>query len=233
MLHDVHLGIRLPFETPQEQAHSEDILDRLLGIMCRVNLQYLLRNPQTPALYDSGVRYTPPDQASRPPLPRAKVQKLLQLLRDMDQEPETALLVLRILRGVEIFLDIPSLYRRGKGDCNELAPVRVAELWRAGIMARAYLTKAPNGNGITYHSIVQHADGSSEDPSLILGMGGPARAAERAEEIRKNKERWTIYMAAATQLIAAEGVPPAILGRQIDQMGLVPRTGFPPYVEAA
>lgn len=225
-MRDIHLGIRLPFSSPQEMEHSEDILDRLLGIMCRVNLAYLLRNPQTPALYDSGVQYAPPDQTAAPPIDQAKLQTLLSLLREMNQEPETALLIVRILKGIEIFLDIPSLYRRGKGDCNELAPVRVAELWRAGILARPYLLKAPNGRaGITYHAIVQWGDGSSEDPSLILGMGGPARAAERAEEIRKNKERWDNHMAAAVRLIAAEGVPPEVVGRQIDRMGLLPKSG--------
>jgi hypothetical protein len=131
-----------------------------------------------------------------------------------------------MLKGIEIFLDIPGLMRRGKGDCNELVPMRVAELWNAGIAASPYLTKAPNDKGgWTYHAIVLWPDGSSEDVSLILGMGGPDLANERREEIRKNIERWQNYMEAAKRLVAAEGISPNDLTQQIDQMGLVPKSG--------
>lgn len=226
-LRDIHFGIKLPFDTVEDQEDSEDILTRILGVVCRINLQYLNKNPNTPALYDSGVVYTPPDQADgRPPLDRGKLKKLLALLREMGQEPETAMMVVRMLKGVEVFLDIPALYRRGKGDCNELVPVRVAELWRAGIAANPWLVRARNNRGgFTYHNIIKWPDGSGEDPSLILGMGGPARADERREEIRKNAERWDNYMTAAKRLIQAEGASPQALGQQIDAMGLAPKDG--------
>lgn len=226
-MRDIFLGIRLPFDTVDDQEDSEEILTRILGVICRVNLQYLRKHPDAPALYDSGVVYTPPDQADgRPPLEKKKLAKLLALLREMGQEPETALMVVRMLKGIEIFLDIPALYRRGKGDCNELVPVRVAELWRAGIAANPWLIKAPNDRGgFTYHNIVKWPDGSGEDPSLILGMGGPARADERREEIRKNAERWEMYMSEAHRLASVEGHSPAQLGRQIDAMGLAPKDG--------
>jgi hypothetical protein len=226
-LRDLHLGFKLDFSTPQEQEDSEDIIMRILGLNCRLNLMHLRKNPDTPLLYESGIVYTPPDQADgRPPLDRAKLKKLLALIRDMGQEPETAMMVVRILKGVEIFLDIPALLRRGKGDCNELVPMRIAELWRAGIAASPYLLCSPNSRGgKTYHAIVKWPDGSSEDPSLILGMSGPERAAERREEIRKNAERWGNYMAAAKQLIDAEGASPSTLVKQIDSMGLAPRDG--------
>lgn len=225
-MRDIHLGVRLDFETPEQQEDSEEILDRLLGVVCRLNKQHLRRNPNTPSLYESGVRYSPPDQARAAPDPKA-LKKIVEILKGIEGVgPEIGDMVVRIVRGVETFADIPTLYRRGHGDCNELAPVRVAELWRAGINARAYLTVEPNDRGgKTYHCVVQWPDGSSEDPSLILGMGGPEREADRQEEIRKNKERWSNYMAAAQHLVEAEGVSPKVAGKQIDLMGLLPRDG--------
>lgn len=227
MMRDIHFGFKLPFDNPQDQEDSEDLLMRLLGLNCRYNLQYLRKNPETPVLYESGITYTPPDQADgRPPIQQSDLKKLLNLLRKMGSDPETALMIVRMLKGIEIFLDIPGLMRRGKGDCNELVPMRVAELWKAGIAASPYLTKDRNDKGgWTYHAIVQWPDGSAEDPSLILGMGGPERAVERREECRKNMERWSNYMDAAKRLVAAEGASPSFLSQQIDQMGLVPKTG--------
>ena len=182
---------------------------------------------QPVALYDSDVVYTPPDQADgRKPLSRAWLKKFLRMLREQEVDAETALMIVRMLKGIEIFLDIKSLYRRGKGDCNELVPVRVAELWRAGIAASPYLLKEPNDRGgWTYHAVVLWPDGSAEDPSLILGMGGPENAERRREEIRKNAERWGNYMAAAQRLVAVEGASPTAVGRKIELLGLAPRDG--------
>lgn len=144
----------------------------------------------------------------------------------MGIDPETALMVVRMLKGVEIFLDTPALYRRGKGDCNELVPVRVAELWQAGIAANPWIVRAVNDRGgFTYHNIVKWPDGSAEDPSLILGMGGPDRAADRREEIRKNNERLAIHLAAAQKLIIEEDADPVQVGHQIDMLGLGPKNG--------
>jgi hypothetical protein len=124
-------------------------------------------------------------------------------------------MVIRIMKGVEIFMSIPELYRRGKGDCNELVPVRLAELWRAGILASPYLTKAPVLNekgGISYHAVVLLPDGSMEDPSLVAGMGGIERAADRREEIDAN-----VYRLA--KLIREVGPV------QAQQAGFVPSSG--------
>jgi hypothetical protein len=76
-------------------------------------------------------------------------------------------------------------------NCDNVASWRAAELnERLGIPARPYITwrKRADG-GTTYHVIVLWPDGSSEDPSLLLGMGGPAREADRQEELRKLRER--------------------------------------------
>jgi hypothetical protein len=228
MMRDLYLGVTLPFGSEAEQKHSEDILMWLLGTVCRLNLHYLTRHPDTPLLYDSGVRYSPPDQTSAPTIDKAKLRQLFELLQAMGLSPEVGKMVFRIVRGAEVFLDIPNLYLRKKGDCNELVPVRVAELWRAGIIASPYLIRPAVNKlgGLTYHAVVLHEDGSHEDPSLILGMGGKARAAERAEEIRKNHERFGNYIAQAKRLIAAGAANADEVGREIDMMGLVPRDGF-------
>jgi len=226
MMRDIYLGVRLPFDTEADREHSEDILMWLLGTICRLNLLYLSRHPNTPPLYDSGVVYAPPDQLSAPQQPASKLQELQTLLDSMGLDAETSTYVRRLVQGAEVFLDIPSLYRRGKGDCNELVPVRIAELWRVGIYASPFLTREANSRGgWTYHAVVKWRDGSIEDPSLILGMGGSDRAADRKREIWKNRQRFATYMAAAKRLIQAEGAPPDVLGRYIDGIGLLPRSG--------
>ena len=226
MMSDIYFGVRLPFETAEAAGDSEDVLLWMLGVTARVNLLHLKRNPRTPRLYDSGVAYAPPDQTTRPQMRSDQVDKLLGLLREMRFSPEDALMVVRILRGVEVFLDVETLYRRGEGDCNELVPVRLAELWRAGVWrASPWLTKARNSRGgWTYHAQVLWPDGSSEDPSLILGMGGAASAVARAEEVRKNRERFAEALAEAAEHAAA-GADPHGLAKQVDSLGLLPQGG--------
>lgn len=229
MLQHIYFGITLPFSTSDEQTHSERVLKWLLHAVCQLNYFYLVRHPNTPKLYESGVRYTPPDQSTAPPVDTEKLRKVFELLQSMGQKPEIGQMVARLVKGAEVFLDIPNLYARKRGDCNELVPVRVAELWRAGIAATPLLVK-PNRNsqgGLTYHVVVKYLeDNSYEDPSIILGMGGKARAAERREEIRKNHERLGNYVAEAEQLIAAGDALPQELEEEIDLMGFVPREGF-------
>lgn len=223
MMRSVVLDVALPFYTPDDQFASEHILICLLGFCSMVNRRYLERHPDVPRLYDSGVRYVPPDQTTRPPIDPAKLRQLRELLISMNQEPEVLEMVERLLRGVEIFLDVPTLYKRGKGDCNELAPVRVAELWQAGVDASPHLIKERNGlGGWSYHAAVLHPDGSSEDPSRILGMGDPRL---RLEEIRKNLERYTDHMALGVQVCEDSGYGQQVLGRQMSLLGLLPRDG--------
>jgi hypothetical protein len=71
----------------------------------------------------------------------------------------------------EEFAAIPEVLRRGWGDCDDLAPWRVAELQEAGERARVRITwrRRPNGRRL-YHVVVRRADGSVEDPSRLLGM---------------------------------------------------------------
>lgn len=89
-------------------------------------------------------------------------------------------------------------------NCDNLASWRVAELRELGIPAKPYITwrKRPDG-GTTYHVVVLLGDGSSEDPSLLCGMGGASRDADRQEEQRKLVERLGDY------LVSLNGGPPA------------------------
>lgn len=226
-MRSVFVDADLGFSTPSEAAESEEILLRILGVIARKNLFHLRRHPRTPKLYsrEAGIRYCPPDQMGGPWIDRARIRDFAKALRGFDMDDEHAAIVLRLVSGVEIFQDIPTLYRRKKGDCDRLVCARLAELWLAGIMASPYLVPYPNGTGgTTYHAVVLHADDTTEDPSSILGMGG---AAKRVEEIRKNLERRDNLLRAAVDLMVVDGESPEALGAVIDAAAYVPRGGFP------
>lgn len=60
--------------------------------------------------------------------------------------------------------------RLGVGDCEDLAAWRTAELWNQGEAgARVFLKRV---NPRLRHIQVLRADGTIEDPSKLLGMGG-------------------------------------------------------------
>ena len=108
-------------------------------------------------------------------------------------------------------------------NCDGLACYRAAELRQAGIQARPYMTSRERfGGGTTYHALVLWPPFgnvnyvTSEDPSLLLGMGGPERAADRAEENRKNQER--------CEVIRKYGVLPQVLADPAAVLGLRQRS---------
>ena len=70
----------------------------------------------------------------------------------------------------EEFAAIPVVLSRGWGDCDDLAPYRVAELQEAGEKAKIRITWRRVGKRRTYHVLVRRADGRIEDPSRLLGM---------------------------------------------------------------
>lgn len=70
----------------------------------------------------------------------------------------------------EEFASIPVVLERGWGDCDDLAPWRVAELREAGEKAKIRITWKRNRNGKLFHVQVRRGDGRIEDPSAILGM---------------------------------------------------------------
>jgi hypothetical protein len=65
---------------------------------------------------------------------------------------------------------IPTLYRRGFGDCKSLAAVRIAELRRYGQTAIPVFRHLANGWGTMFHILLLHGNGCWECPSRILGM---------------------------------------------------------------
>jgi hypothetical protein len=133
-------------------------MGRLLWALVEINCEYIRRNPSVPWLYESGVAY---DRLSPPPGSAC---------------------------GDDDWQDIATTYDKNKGDCEDLACIRVAELrTRVKIDARPrvdlrkgktgrhlyhILVEWPELAGYTYPSTVWRAkDGRMrEDPSRVLGM---------------------------------------------------------------
>lgn len=67
----------------------------------------------------------------------------------------------------EQWLRIDQLYRRGRGDCEDLTAARAAELRAAGVQADPYVIRTGPRR---FHALVVFPDGSTEDPSKRLGM---------------------------------------------------------------
>lgn len=70
--------------------------------------------------------------------------------------------------GCEDWLSAEQVIAQGKGDCEDLACYRAAELILKGERARAI----PIRTRIGWHIVVRRADGTREDPSRVLGMHG-------------------------------------------------------------
>jgi hypothetical protein len=101
--------------------------------------RYLYRTRNLPPLYQSGVRYH-----------REKANYISA-------------------RPIEEWQCVDVLYMSQKGDCEDLAAARCAELRNQGIPARIRLTR----HGRMWHVTVRVGD-MIEDPSKRLGMKGAA-----------------------------------------------------------
>lgn len=75
----------------------------------------------------------------------------------------------------ENWQDVPTAMARGKADCEDLACWRVAELrLRRGVKTRPIpIGRRGQDGSLHYHIVVRWPDGTVEDPSKRLGMGGP------------------------------------------------------------
>ncbi len=224
-MRSLFLDAQLSFGTPSEAEMSEDILLRALGLVARLNLYYLKKNPRTPKLYASGVRWCPPDQAEETWVPKEVVPEIEKFLRTKGMKEDKVAIIVRLILGAEIFQDIPNLLKSKRGDCDRLVAMRLAELWLVDIMASPYLIAYPNDRGgTTYHAVILHGDGTSEDPSLLCGM--PAPLDQYAEEVRKNHERQDDLFQSAADLVMFEGGDTAVLGAMLDAAAYVPPGGF-------
>ncbi len=185
-LNNILFEVRL-FKNEADRKKSQKRLLVLLEGLIDLNVLYLLENPGTVPLYQSGVKYALPEQMTENPE--------IEILRARNKGDDIALGAIEALASKtagEHFRDIPTLYENGEGDCDNVASARVAELRVHGVKAKSYLTwRDRPGGGTTYHNIVLWPDGGSEDPSRILGMGGnePDAVAARKEELRKLAER--------------------------------------------
>jgi hypothetical protein len=67
--------------------------------------------------------------------------------------------------------DIPQVLKDGCGDCDDLVPWRLAELWLRGVQASpvAHLETDSEGNAL-FHVTIATPSGDTEDPSIMLGM---------------------------------------------------------------
>lgn len=180
------------FRNEDSRPNSQKRTLVLLEALTLINEFYLFENPRTPLIYHAGIKYKLPAQFEHDQIPSVGV------LSDYMDETQAPAKVRRAFTdishqvgGGECFRDIPRIIQNGGGDCDNVACWRAAEIrHHLGVAAQPYITwRKREDGGTTYHVIVLWPDGSSEDPSLLLGMGGPARAADRREEERKLGER--------------------------------------------
>ncbi len=73
--------------------------------------------------------------------------------------------------GHDDWQDIPETLARRRGDCEDLACWRIAELRiRDGEHALPFLKRVERAHHVLYHVAVRRMDGSLEDPSRLLRM---------------------------------------------------------------
>lgn len=231
----LNFDLDLQFDDPRVRWFSEQVLLFGLNILSVRDLFFLRENPGTPKLYDSGLVYLLPEQLERKPSSSQLAAFDRFLSSKMGMGKKEIAHHIGLAKGVEIFRDIPRIIENGGGDCDNLAAWCAAERVFGGAKCvRPYITSREQGGRIIYHALVKWPDGSSEDPSLILGMGGKAKAAERREECRKNVERYDNYWQDAKRTLASETFSSDAdrLARAhqfkaaIDAVGLLPKDGI-------
>lgn len=186
------------FDGEGDRENSQKRVLWLLEALTRIDQLYLQNHPETPLIYQSGIKYIVPAQFDKVDVPQVTLIKDFLTKNGASSKVFDALDYLyNIVGGGEIFREIPRIIENGGGDCDNVASWRAAELRQLGIEAKPYITwrTRPDG-GMTYHVVTMWPDGTIEDPSLILGMGGASRAPDRAEEIRKLGERMKNYVRA-------------------------------------
>ena len=211
------------FDSPNMRGLSEDAVLWGLEVLTNWDVDYLKTHSETPKLYDSGVVYALPDQMTSKMTP-ADIEATRQFVLKRGASRDSADHVVAFLEGMEVFRDVPAVLQLGKVDCDNLSAFRTAELRLAGVKAAPYITWRDTSRGTTYHALVRWPDGTSEDPSLLLGLGGRARVTGRAEERRKNVERYEDHVEVARALHQVGTLDLDDAARQIRALGLLPTT---------
>jgi hypothetical protein len=194
------------FPDEAERENSQKRVLCLLEALTWCDQLFLREHPETPLIYQSGIKYKVPEQFEAEKIPEVGVVRAYLAQKGAPEDVKAALEALSDRTGGgEHFREIPRIIENGGGDCDNVAAWRTAELRELGIGAKPYITwrRRPDG-GMTYHVIVRWPDGSSEDPSLLLGMGGEGRAPDRAEEERKLGERCGDFVKGATAVLGEE-----------------------------
>lgn len=179
------------FPNEAERENSQKRVLTLLEALTQCNQFYLKEHPDTPLIYKSGIKYKLPAQFEQKSTDEAEKVKTFLTSKSAPSSVMRAFGVMSdMCGGGENFREIPRIIENGGGDCDNVASWRAAELRNIGIDAKPYITwrRKPDG-GMVYHVVVLYPDGTHEDPSLLLGMGGAEKAADRAEEERKLGER--------------------------------------------
>lgn len=189
------------FVDEADRENSQKRVLWLLEALTRCNQLYLRQNPDTPRIYDAPIEYKVPAQMEGTDVPEVSLIRDFLASRGAPSNVMAALDKLyNICGGGEIFREIPRILENGGGDCDNLAAWRTAELRELGIDAMPYITwRRRADGGMTYHVIVLWPDGSSEDPSLLLGMGYPNREADRIAEEEKLGERAADFIKGLSQ----------------------------------
>lgn len=194
------------FGPSDDPRQTEKDLCWWLEALTQRNQDYLRHHRGTPPLYKSGVVWEAPKQFEGE---CEEVHILRKALGSAarDRDVRNVLDKMQDVFGGEHFCDIGRILELGSIDCDGIACWRAAELRQAGIKASPYMTSRRRlDGGVTYHALVRwpplgENHDTSEDPSLLLGMHQPQRAADRAEEIRKNIERCEILAGRRPRLV--------------------------------
>lgn len=138
-----------PYTTKVANAYT---LQALLNCLVAINVQYLRERPNTPRLYNSGVKYG----------------------RTVIWEPIPALYLPNKRKWVgRYWAPIGESGGKQIGDCKSLSAARIAELLVSGRKARPVFRfrDKPNAEGyLDFHILVLTDKGYEEDPSRVLGM---------------------------------------------------------------
>lgn len=236
-MRQIMLDLDLDFSNEETRRRNENRLLLLLEALTQFNVDWLEDHPETPHLYDLGICYKRPEQLDRN-VTEAQFEAMREFLKTKMGMNEVEISHhLSLARGIEIFRSVNRIIENGGGDCDNYSALRCAELRRAGWrgVKPGLVGRTVQGRRIM-HAVTLFPDGTDEDPSRILGMGGESHFADRLIEIKKNYERYDGLVEQGKALVdekRAAGVSgdelrayAAKVQEKIDAFGLIPKDGI-------